>query len=290
MACAGSHRSRHGRPPWRTSRMSSWSDSKPPKVRLVRRATTSRRSPSWTRLGDVGAPERDPVEHVALAAKGQLAVAAGRGADAGHGQAEDGDERVRVPGPARGERRQFAMEARSRRPGPGGPGRPRAGAAGRAGRGRRRAPGSGRGTRPSARSAISKPAAPAWPPKRMNRSPQASSVAPRSSDAVAPAGRTDDVAEVRADDRRASALLGQPSGDEARRCRRSTGRERPSRRRSGRRPSPRRRGLGDRRLHEVAPGQVGRLERVGVGCRPPPRRRPAAAARPRGPPRPGRPH
>ena len=37
-----------GCPDVATSRMSSWSDSKPPNVRLVRRATTSRRSPSWT--------------------------------------------------------------------------------------------------------------------------------------------------------------------------------------------------------------------------------------------------
>ena len=47
-------------------------------------------------LGEVGAAERDAVEHVALAAEGELAVAAGGGADAGHGEAEDGDERIRV--------------------------------------------------------------------------------------------------------------------------------------------------------------------------------------------------
>jgi len=39
MACA---------PAVATSRISSWSDSKPPNARLVSRATTSSRSPSWT--------------------------------------------------------------------------------------------------------------------------------------------------------------------------------------------------------------------------------------------------
>ena len=46
----------------------------------------------------------------------------------------------------------------------------------------RRGRGSGRGTRPSASVGSSKPAAPAWPPKRMKRSAQRSRVAPRSSD------------------------------------------------------------------------------------------------------------
>src|SRR3954468_7583928 len=53
-------------------------------------------------LGDVRPAECDAVEDVAIALQRQLAVAAGGGADTGHGESEDGDERVRVPGSARG--------------------------------------------------------------------------------------------------------------------------------------------------------------------------------------------
>src|SRR4051794_5716343 len=61
-------------------------------------------------LGDVGPTERDPVEDVAVALERQLAMAAGGSADTCHGEAEDGDQRVRVPGPARGEGSELPVE------------------------------------------------------------------------------------------------------------------------------------------------------------------------------------
>ena len=152
--------------------MSSWSDSKPPNVRLVSRATTSTRSPSRTDVGDVRPAERDPVEHVEVALERQLGVAAGRLADPGHGQAEDRDERLRVADAARREAGELAVEGvvdvarRQRevdaRAAGADPAAPRAAASAR-----------NRSTNAGQRSvAISKPAAPAWPPWRMNRSAQ----------------------------------------------------------------------------------------------------------------------
>ena len=61
-------------------------------------------------LGQVRPPERDAVEHVEVAAQGQLAVATAGGPDPGDGQAEDGDERLRVPGTARRETGQLAEQ------------------------------------------------------------------------------------------------------------------------------------------------------------------------------------
>ena len=74
-------------------------------------------------LGDVGPPERDPVEHVPLPAQGQLAVPAGGRPDPGHGQPQDRDERVGVARPARRQAGQLAIAGRSRRRRPAAPGR-----------------------------------------------------------------------------------------------------------------------------------------------------------------------
>ena len=90
--------------------MSSWSDSKPPNVRLVSRATTSSRSPSWTTSAMSGRPKAIPSSTSRSRRSGQLAVAAGRGADAGHGQAQDGDERVGVARAARREPGELAVQ------------------------------------------------------------------------------------------------------------------------------------------------------------------------------------
>ena len=83
--------------------------------------------------------------------------------------------------------------------------------------------------------------------------------------AVAPARGPHDVAEVRADDRRPAALLGEPARHQP---------DDPDAPRPARRSPPRRAGspatavarLGDRDLHEVPPGEVGRLERIGVSA------------------------
>ena len=58
----------------------------------------------------VRAAERDAIEDVTLAAEHQLGVAAVRGPDALHGQAEDGHEGFRVRGPARAETRQVPVQ------------------------------------------------------------------------------------------------------------------------------------------------------------------------------------
>ena len=105
--------------------------------------------------------------------------------------------------------------------------------------------------------------------------------------AVAPARGPDDVAEVRPDDRRAAAVLGQAGRDEADDPDRPRAADDRRARRPGRVGDGRPR-LGDGRPHQVAPGQVRRLERVGVDRRPRPGRRRAAAGRPRAPPPPGR--
>ena len=93
-----------------TSRISSWSD-----LEAAERPADEPRDDVEPvalvdDLGEVGPAEGDPVEHVALAAQGQLAVAAVRGADAGHGQPEDGDERIRVARAARREAGQLAKQ------------------------------------------------------------------------------------------------------------------------------------------------------------------------------------
>ena len=66
-------------------------------ARVTIRATTSSRSPSGDRLGQVGSAERDPVDDVEPLAQRELGMAAIGGADTGHGEALDGDERVGVP-------------------------------------------------------------------------------------------------------------------------------------------------------------------------------------------------
>ena len=72
--------------------------------RLVARRTGGSRSGRRRRagrppdgLGEVGSAERDPVDDVEPLAQRQLGVAAVRGADTGHGEALDGDERIGVP-------------------------------------------------------------------------------------------------------------------------------------------------------------------------------------------------
>ena len=60
----------------------------------------------------------------------------------------------------------------------------------------------------------SNPAAPACPPKRTNRSPQAVEGGPEVQAPVAPARRADHVADVGADDRRPTALVDEPGRDE----------------------------------------------------------------------------
>ena len=107
-----------------------------------------------------------------------------------------------MPGPHGCEPARGRAGGRSRPRAPAARGRSRAAARvgrdGGAPRGRR----TSRRTRASGRPAISKPAAPAWPPWRMNRSRRRSSVAPRSS---RPSLRHDariDVAQLGADDRR----------------------------------------------------------------------------------------
>jgi hypothetical protein len=62
-------------------------------------------------LGEVGATERDPVEHVDLAAEDQLGVTAVGGPNALHGEAQDGDEGLRVAGAARREAGEVAEQA-----------------------------------------------------------------------------------------------------------------------------------------------------------------------------------
>ncbi len=61
-------------------------------------------------LGDVRPTERDPVQDVEAATERQLGMAAGRGAHAGDGQAEDGDERVGIARAAWGKPGQLAVE------------------------------------------------------------------------------------------------------------------------------------------------------------------------------------
>ena len=140
--------------------------------RLVRRATTSSRSPSWTVSAMSGTPEGDAVEHVALAAQGQLAVAAARRADAGHGQPEHGHERIAVARTARREAGELAVQVVVHVRGRAVPGRWRsrrrgsAGAAAAASTWKR----SRNASHGSAGS--SKPAAPACPPCRVKRSAQ----------------------------------------------------------------------------------------------------------------------
>ena len=90
--------------------MSSWSDSKPPNVPARQPGDDVEAVALVDDLGDVRPAEGDAVEHVAVAAQGQLAVAAGRGPDAGHGQAEDGDERVGVARAARRQAGQLAVQ------------------------------------------------------------------------------------------------------------------------------------------------------------------------------------
>ena len=72
---------------------------------------------------EVRPAEGDAVEHVALAAEDELGVAAVGGPDALHGQAEDGHERLRVPGAARARGARGPGTARSprRRPAARGP-------------------------------------------------------------------------------------------------------------------------------------------------------------------------
>ena len=60
--------------------------------------------------GEVGPPEGDGVDDIEPLAQGQLGVAAVRGADTGHGEALDGDERIGVPGPGRVEPPELGQE------------------------------------------------------------------------------------------------------------------------------------------------------------------------------------
>ena len=102
-----------------TSRISSWSDSNPPNVRLVSRATTSSRSPSWTTSAMSARPNAMPSSTSRSRRSVSWRVAAGRRADAGHGQPEDRDERLRVARAARREAARARGTARSRRRAPG---------------------------------------------------------------------------------------------------------------------------------------------------------------------------
>ena len=61
-------------------------------------------------LGQVGAAERDPIDHVETAAQGQLAMAAAGGTHAGHGQALDDQERLRVADAEWGKPGQVTLE------------------------------------------------------------------------------------------------------------------------------------------------------------------------------------
>ena len=61
-------------------------------------------------LGDVRPTERDPVQDVEAATERQLGMAAGRGAHAGDGEAEDGDEGVGIARAAWGKPCELAVE------------------------------------------------------------------------------------------------------------------------------------------------------------------------------------
>ena len=214
-------------------------------------------------LGDVGSSERDPVEHVALALEGQLAVAAGGGSDAGHREPEDGDERIGVPRTARREGRQLAMQAVVDLGG-------RQGEVDREGEARvARRPVGGERQEPRAERipAVGRELEPGSAGMAAVADEQVAAFLERGAEierAVAPARRTDDVAEVRPDDRGQSPILGQPGGDEA------DDPDAPGAAHDGRTTrrvvvrdgGPR---LGDGRLHQVASGQVRRFEGVGVG-------------------------
>ena len=99
------------------SRISSWSDSNPPKTRLATRATTSMRSPSWTGPR-YRAAERDTVEDVAVPLQRQRSVVVPGDANASDGQPEDRDERLGIAGTVRRQHGELAMQADSRHLGP----------------------------------------------------------------------------------------------------------------------------------------------------------------------------
>ena len=94
-----------------TSRTSSWSVSRPPNVRLARRATTSTRSPSDRPSARSGRPNAMPSRTSTLAAEHELGVAAVGGSDALHGQPKDGDQGLRVACAARRQAREVAVQA-----------------------------------------------------------------------------------------------------------------------------------------------------------------------------------
>ena len=93
-----------------TSRISSWSDSKPPNVRLVEPADDVDPVALADGRREVRPAEGDPVEDVEPALERQLGVPARGLAAAGHGQAEDRDERLRIADPARREAGEAPME------------------------------------------------------------------------------------------------------------------------------------------------------------------------------------
>ena len=95
VSCALSCRSA---PAGATSRTSSWSVSRPAKVRLVRRATTSTCEALRELLREVRPTEADAVDDVPSFAQRELGVSAVRDARPDHGQARDTDERRRLPG------------------------------------------------------------------------------------------------------------------------------------------------------------------------------------------------
>src|SRR5206468_2876830 len=61
-------------------------------------------------LGKVGAVERDSIDDVDDPAQRQLRMCTVRRADARHGHAQDRDEWIRIPRPARRERREIAVQ------------------------------------------------------------------------------------------------------------------------------------------------------------------------------------
>ena len=174
----------------------------------------STRSPSWTAGREVRPTERDPVEDVEVAAEDELGVAAGGVADAWHGEAEDGHQRLGVPGAERRQAREVAVQpVVDERGGQRQVDRAAAGADPPARR--RAAAARNRSTNACQRSAgSSKPAAAAWPPWRISRSAQRGE-RPREVERPSPRHEARTIrAEVRPDDRGQAGLVGDAPGDE----------------------------------------------------------------------------